>query len=76
MVEAYLMVSAAAGTAADLLSAVRAVDAVTDAHVVSGGWDLVVELEADSVRDVLRTVTREIRGLDGAGTTRCYVALD
>lgn len=75
-VRAYLLVDAAAGTADDVLAGARAVDGVTEAHVVAGQWDLVVELEGEDVRDVLRTVTAGVRSLDGVGTTRCYVCLD
>lgn len=76
MVHAYLVVDAAAGMAPELLAKIRRVDGVGEAHVVAGEWDLVVELDAGEVYDLLHTVTAEIRPMEGVGTTRCYVCLD
>lgn len=76
MVHAYLMVSTAAGQSEAVLSAVSDAEAVSDAHVVAGNWDLVVELDAETVTDVLHAVATGVRSLDGVGTTRCYVCLD
>lgn len=76
MVQAYLVVSAAAGEAERVLAAVRELDAVAEAHVVAGEWDLVVEMEAETVADLLRAVTADVRNVEGVGTTRCYVCLE
>jgi DNA-binding Lrp family transcriptional regulator len=76
MVKAILMIDTAAGQSESVASAVRAVEGVTEAHVVAGDFDVVVELTADEVYDMLGTVTSKIRSLDGVGTTRTYVCLE
>lgn len=76
MVRSYVAIDTAAGTSVPLVETIRGVDAVSEAHVVAGDFDLIAELEGETVRDVLVAVTSEIRGLDGVGTTRCYVCLE
>lgn len=76
MVKAFVFVDAAAGTAGDVVESVRAADGISEAHVVAGTYDVVVEVDAPAVRDLLSVVTREIRTVDGVGTTRTYVALE
>ena len=76
MVHAFVFVDAAPGTAPKLPTLLAGVDAVTEAHVVAGDHDVVVEIEAGSVYDVLSTVTEAVRPLDGVERTRTYVSLE
>lgn len=76
MVHAFVFVDCAAGTDRPVVSAIREVDGVDDAHVVAGDFDVVAEVTAPEVHDVLSLVTREIRTLEGVGTTRTYVVLE
>lgn len=76
MPRAYLAVHTAAGTAPEVLAAFEQIEAVTEAHVVAGNYDLIVELDAPATADLLPIVTREIQGIDGVGATRTYVVLE
>lgn len=76
MVHAFVFVDCAAGTDRPVVSTIRGVEGVDEAHVVAGDFDVVAEVTAAEVHDVLGLVTREIRPLDGVGTTRTYVALE
>lgn len=76
MVRAYVAAITGSGAAEDAVAAVRDLPGVTEAHVVSGDFDLIAEVEGESVRDLQRTVTGGIHGVDGVGTTRTYVQLD
>ena len=76
MVYAYVFIDCSANTAEEALSSIRGIDVVREAHVVTGDFDVVAEITAGEVYDVLATVTREIRSLDGVGTTRTYIALE
>ena len=75
MVRAYVMVDADAGDAAGLLDEVVAVGHVTEAHVVAGGHDIIAEVEAEEVGEVMSTVATTVRGIDGVADTRTYVCL-
>lgn len=76
MVHAFVLVDCAAGTQAAFADEIREHEHVTEAHVIAGDFDAMIEMEADEVRDVLETVTQEVRTVDGIGTTRTYVALE
>jgi DNA-binding Lrp family transcriptional regulator len=76
MVRAFIMVKTAAGKSADLQNQVRGMDAVLDANVVAGQYDLIVEAEAGEVYDLLHTVATEVTELDGVVDTRTYICLE
>ena len=76
MVHAFVLVDATTGDAGKLPALLEAIDGVAEAHVVAGDHDVVVEIEADTVYDVLATVTEHVRPLAGVERTRTYVALD
>ncbi|MFB6302692.1 MAG: Lrp/AsnC ligand binding domain-containing protein [Haloferacaceae archaeon] len=75
MVRAFVMVKAAAGAAEDVVTAVRDDERVREAHVVAGEYDVIAEVEAEEVYEVLQTVSDGIRSLDGVADTRTYIAM-
>jgi len=76
MVRAYIMVKTAAGKSEELLAEIRGLGGVDEAHIVAGEYDVIVEVSADEVYDVLHTVTTNVRNLDGVADTRTYVCLE
>lgn len=76
MVHAYVMVATGSGGSPDVLSAVREFERVTEAHIVAGEWDLVVEVDADRVYEVLSLVSAEIGTVEGVDATRTYIVLE
>lgn len=76
MVHAVIMVKTGTGRSEDVVVAVRDIDGVTEAHVVAGEFDVIAEVEAEEVYDVLHTASSDIQGLDGVLDTKTYIALD
>ncbi len=76
MARAFVFVDCAAGTARSVVTEIGEIEGVEEAHVVAGDFDVVAELTAEAVRDLLATVTSDVRSLEGVGTTRTYVALE
>lgn len=76
MVRAFITVKTAAGKSADLQERIREMDAVLDAHVVAGQYDIIVEAEADEVYTVIHAVATDLRNLDGVVDTRTYICLE
>lgn len=76
MVHAFVMVKTAAGKSEDLLSAVRELPDVREAHVVAGDYDMIVEVEAEEVYDILHAASSDIQSLDGVSDTKTYIAMD
>jgi DNA-binding Lrp family transcriptional regulator len=76
MVRAYIMVKTAAGKSEDLLERTRGLDGIEEAHIVAGKYDIIVEVTAEEVYDVLHSVATSIRDLDGVADTRTYITLE
>ncbi|MGM0604377.1 MAG: Lrp/AsnC ligand binding domain-containing protein [Halobacteriota archaeon] len=76
MVHAYVMVKTEAGTSEDLIGLVRDLTPVTEAHIVAGVHDLIVEVETAAVYDVLKTAASEIQSFDGVADTKTYISID
>lgn len=76
MVRAYTAIITGEGASGDIVSAVRDLSGVAEAHVVAGDFDVIAEIEGETVRDLQRTVTDGIHAIEGVGTTRTYVQLD
>ena len=76
MVHAFVLVKADVGRAADLTDTIGEVDLVTEGHVVAGDWDLIVELNAPEVYEVLNTIAEELQAINGIVDTKTYVSLE
>lgn len=76
MVHAFVMVRSEAGTPQEVRDTLETVDAVTQAHVVAGEYDLIVEVDAPTVYDVLDVATDEIQEIEGVLETKTYVSMN
>jgi DNA-binding Lrp family transcriptional regulator len=76
MVRAFIMVKVDAGHAEAVLEEVVGLGRVTEANVVAGDFDLVVEAEGDEVYDVLHSASNAIRSVEGVTDTKTYVCLE
>ncbi|WP_435359117.1 Lrp/AsnC family transcriptional regulator [Haloarchaeobius sp. DFWS5] len=75
MVHAFIMVKTAAGKSEELLDSIRGLASVSEAHIVAGNFDIITEVDADEVYDVMHTVASKLQGLDGVADTKTYIAL-
>jgi DNA-binding Lrp family transcriptional regulator len=76
MVHAFVMVKTDVAASESLLGMIRDLDPVTEAHIVAGEYDLIVELSVDEVYNVLQTTASEIQSLDGVLETKTYISLE
>lgn len=76
MVRAFIMVKTAAGESEPMVEVIREIDNVTEAHVVAGEFDVIAEVDAPEVYEVLHTASSSIQSLDGVVDTKTYFALD
>jgi DNA-binding Lrp family transcriptional regulator len=76
MVRAFIMVKAGTGHAEELVETVTALDTVSEAHVVAGEWDIIVEAVADEVYDIMHSAATDIRGLSDVSDTKTYICLE
>ena len=75
MVKAFVFVKVATGSAEDVVAEVSAVEGVTEAHVVAGDYDVVLELTADEVANLYPIVSSDVRTIEGVEETRTYIEL-
>ena len=76
MVHAFIMVKTGAGESEPLLGPIRDLDRVVEAHIVAGAYDIIAEVDADEVYEVLKTASSGIQGLKGVTDTKTYVCLE
>jgi DNA-binding Lrp family transcriptional regulator len=76
MVHAFVMIETGPGESEGLLRTIRELDAVAEAHVVAGGYDIVAEATAPEVYKLLSTASTRIRGLESVVDTETYIAMD
>ncbi|MFC6765320.1 Lrp/AsnC family transcriptional regulator [Natrinema soli] len=75
MVHAFIMVKTAAGKSEGLLAEIGDLESVADAHIVAGNYDIIAEVDASEVYEVLQAVSSSMRGLDGVTETKTYIAM-
>ncbi|WP_254862311.1 Lrp/AsnC ligand binding domain-containing protein [Halovivax gelatinilyticus] len=76
MVHAFIMVKTSAGTSEELLASITEVESVEGAHIVAGEFDIIAEVDAPEVYDVLEAVSTGVQTRDGVIETKTYIALD
>ena len=76
MVHSFVMVKTGAGSIETVLDAITALAGVEEAHVVAGDYDVIVEVEGADVQESIRTVSTDVREIEGIVDTRTYIALE
>ncbi|WP_311172416.1 Lrp/AsnC ligand binding domain-containing protein [Halobellus ordinarius] len=76
MVDAFILVKTGAGESERVLDDVRGLANVTEAHVVAGAYDLIAEVSADAVYEILDASASGIQGLAGVTDTKTYISMD
>lgn len=76
MARAFIMVKIDTGHAEEIRHEIAGYDGVTDAHVVAGAYDLIVEAETPEVYDLMHTVATQVRGLAAVTDTKTYICLE
>jgi DNA-binding Lrp family transcriptional regulator len=69
MVEAIVLVQVKVGVSSAVAQAVGEMGGVTEAYVVTGPYDIVARVEADSIDELGRMVVSSIQAIDGVSRT-------
>jgi len=75
MVHAFIMVKTAAGKSEGLLAEIDELETVSDAHIVAGNYDIIAEIDAQEIYDVLQTASSRMQRLGGVTDTKTYIAM-
>lgn len=76
MVHAFVFAKTGTGDSPGVLESIRSIDGITDGHVVAGDYDIIFEVDAADVNEILSLVSGEVQLLDGVLDTKTYIALD
>lgn len=76
MVHGFIMVKTDVGASEGVLDPIRQSNGVTEANIVAGDWDIIVEADGEEVYDLLQVASMEISSVEGVDETKTYVALD
>ena len=76
MTDAYVHVIVDAGSASEAARQIDAIDAVAAAHLVTGEYDVVAQLDLASTDEVPTVVADEIHAVDGVADTVTSVAFE
>lgn len=76
MVDAYILISTEPGTAREIFEKVKVLKSVKTVEAVTGSYDLVAKIEADSLETLTETVFSKIRGLSGVTSTSTLTVVE
>ncbi len=73
--KAYVLIETAVGKTRDVLMALRAVNGVREADAVTGEYDIVAVVEAESLNSIGELVTGRIHTIVGIQRTATYLSV-
>ena len=76
MTDAFVHVHVDQGVAREAANGIEALDSVAIAHLVTGDYDIVAQLDLDDTNDIPDVVAREIHGVTGVLDTTTNVAFE
>ncbi len=71
---AYILIETRVGAAIDALAALRNMDNVSEADIITGTYDLIALAEADDMVALVELVTAGVQGIEGVERTITCVA--
>lgn len=75
MVRAFVMIKTGPGKSEGLLEDIRTLANISEAHIVAGAYDIIAEVEAAEVYDVLQAASTEVQSFSGVTETKTYISL-
>ncbi len=74
VVKAYVLIVTEPGETGRLVEAIRKLPLVSEVHEVMGPYDIVAEIEAESLQEIPGILQEQIRSLPGIQSTTSLVA--
>ena len=74
--KAYVLIETAVGKTKDVLDVLRGIDGVREADAVTGEYDIVAVVEADSLNHIGELVTGSIHTIGGIQRTTTYLSVN
>ena len=71
---AYILIETQVGKARNVLTALRAMDGVAEADIITGTYDLIALAEAEDIMALVDLVTAQVQSISGVERTITCVA--
>ena len=75
MVRAYVLVTATAGKALEVVEALKGQDGVLGADAITGEYDVIVQVQADDIAGIGRLIVEKVQAADGVFKTVTCLAV-
>ncbi len=76
MTAAYIMIKSSPGAENDVFSKINKISGIKSVHTITGPWDLIAYVEAESLDMLGKTVTSRLQNLKGITDTMTCVVVD
>ncbi len=76
MARVYILANVLPGKDREIREALRATKGVAMADVVTGHYDIVAVLEAESMSIIFDNILKKVRGIKGINRTETFVAVE
>jgi DNA-binding Lrp family transcriptional regulator len=76
MPKAFVLMNAELGSEDSLVSDLRKLDSVQEVYQVYGVYDIVAQVEADTMEKVKETITWKLRKLNGVKSTLTMIVME
>jgi DNA-binding Lrp family transcriptional regulator len=76
MPKAFVLMNAELGSEDSLVSDLRKLDSVNEVYQVYGVYDIVAQVEADTMEKVKETITWKLRKLNGVKSTLTMIVME
>jgi DNA-binding Lrp family transcriptional regulator len=73
---AFVLINTETGSESKVLAALKKIDAVTEAYLVYGVYDVVAKVKADTMDEVKEIVTYQVRRLDNVRSTLTMIVIE
>lgn len=71
--KAFVLCKLAPGTEQKAIQKIRSIEGVSEVHMVFGGWDVILAIEADTVDKLSAQIVNKIRGIEGISGSETLV---
>jgi len=76
MARVYILANVLPGKDREIRETLRAIQGVAMADVVTGHYDLVAVLEAESMSEIFDSIIKKVRSIKGINRTETFVAVE
>jgi DNA-binding Lrp family transcriptional regulator len=76
MARVYILANVLPGKDREIRETLRGIQGVAMADVVTGHYDLVAVLEADSMSEIFDSIIKKVRNIKGINRTETFVAVE